>query len=129
MDPALRPGPAAVHPASPGGSPLYGAGFRVHCGQSRRPAPGGGEGAVELRILDDTMTYRNGHIMFTTGATGIAGGPPLGIHPNPNCPSCGKLMFHVVTVEHHIREFGDGWRSGYLCEDCRTVACTGTGWN
>ena len=38
-------------------------------------------------------------------------------------------MFHVVSVQHHIRGYGDGWRSLFVCEDCRLVTCNGTGWN
>jgi hypothetical protein len=38
-------------------------------------------------------------------------------------------MFHVATVENHIREYGDGWRSAYICDDCQIVSCTATGWN
>jgi hypothetical protein len=38
-------------------------------------------------------------------------------------------MFHAVTVSSMVRGHGDGPRSLYLCEDCRTVAVTATGWN
>jgi hypothetical protein len=38
-------------------------------------------------------------------------------------------MFHVTTVENHVREYGDGWRSLFICEDCLTIACNATGWN
>jgi hypothetical protein len=37
-------------------------------------------------------------------------------------------MFHVVTVENHVRDYGDGWRSLFVCEDCHTVASNATGW-
>ena len=36
---------------------------------------------------------------------------------------------HLATVEHHVREYGDGFRSLFLCEDCRMAACNATGWN
>jgi len=90
----------------------------------------GGEIAqAELRLYDDELVYSNGHILMTPGVVGTTGGPPLGLYPNPCCPSCGRLMLHVATVEHLVREYGDGFRSLYLCEDCHTAACNATGWN
>jgi hypothetical protein len=91
--------------------------------------PGRGLGAVDLRPYGADLVYCNGHIQLTPGVVGTAGGPPLGVYANPSCQSCGRLMFHVVTVENHVREYGDGWRSLFVCEDCHTVACNGTGWN
>ena len=38
-------------------------------------------------------------------------------------------MFHVATLPMHIREYGHGWRTLSLCEDCGRVACTATSWN
>ncbi len=86
-------------------------------------------GHAELRPYDGELTYSNAHIMCTEGVVGTVGGPPTGLVPNPNCPECGLLMFHVLSVEHDIRPYGDGFRSLYVCETCETVACTGTGWN
>ncbi|OLT18500.1 hypothetical protein BJF79_17275 [Actinomadura sp. CNU-125] len=91
--------------------------------------PGRGVGAVELKPYDADLVYSNGHVQGTPGVVGVAGGPPLGVYANPSCRSCGRLMFHVTTVENHVREYGDGWRSLFICEDCRTVACNATGWN
>ncbi|MDW5326939.1 hypothetical protein [Plantactinospora sp. KLBMP9567] len=90
---------------------------------------GFGLGAVELRPYDADLVYCNGHIQLTPGVVGTAGGPPIGLYANPSCPSCGRLMFHVVSVENRIREYGDGWRSLFICEDCHTVSCNATGWN
>jgi hypothetical protein len=91
--------------------------------------PDFGVGRVVLRPYGPDLVYSNGHIISTPGVAGTAGGPPIGLYPNPACPSCEKLMFHVVTVENYIREHGDGFRSLYLCEDCEKVAVTATGWN
>ncbi|MGN9919155.1 hypothetical protein [Micromonospora palomenae] len=91
--------------------------------------PGFGLGSVELRPYDTDLVYRNGHVQLTPGVVGTAGGPPTGLYANPSCPSCGQLMFHVVSVENRIREYGDGWRSLFICEDCQTVSCNATGWN
>jgi len=88
-----------------------------------------GMGAVALRPYDDDLVYTNGHILSTPGVFGTAGGPPLGLYPNPHCRSCHRLMFHVVTVENYIREYGHGWRSLYLCEECQITTCTATNWN
>jgi hypothetical protein len=90
---------------------------------------GGRLGAVDLRPYDADLVYCNAHIMLTPGVVGTAGGPPIGIYDNPSCRSCGRLMFHVVSVQHHVRDYGDGWRSLYVCEDCHLVACNATGWN
>lgn len=90
---------------------------------------GGGYGAVDLRPYDADLAYCNGHIRLTPDVVGTAGGPPLGIYANPHCRSCGRLQFHVVSVEHHVRDCGDGWRSLFLCAECRLVTCNGTGWN
>jgi hypothetical protein len=90
---------------------------------------GGGIGAAELRPYDADLVYCNGHIQLTPGVVGTAGGPSIEIYANPSCPSCGRLMFHVASVENHIREYGDGWHSIFICEDCRMVSCNATGWN
>lgn len=86
-------------------------------------------GWVELRPYDADLEYRNGHIELTPGVVGTAGGPPFGIYASPTCDSCGQLMFHVVSVEHHVRAYGDGRRSLYICEVCQSVTCNATGWN
>lgn len=88
-----------------------------------------GIGAVTLQPYDDELVYTNGHILSTPGVFGTAGGPPPGLYPNPRCRSCQRLMFHVVTVENYIREYGHGLRSLYLCEGCRITTCTATNSN
>jgi hypothetical protein len=91
--------------------------------------PDFGRGRVLLRPYGPDLVYSNGHVHTTPGLVGTAGGPPIGLYPNPSCPSCKRLMFHAVTVSSMVREHGDGPRSLYLCEDCQTVAMTATGWN
>jgi hypothetical protein len=91
--------------------------------------PGRGVGAVHLKPYDADLVYCNGHTHLTPDLVGTAGGPPIGVYANPSCPSCGRLMFHVATVENHVREYGDGWRGVFVCEDCHTVASNATGWN
>jgi hypothetical protein len=87
-------------------------------------------GYVELLPYDDKLTYCNAHTMCTHGVDGILGGPPRGLYPNPKCPCCQRLMFHLATVESVIREYGDdGWRILFLCEDCQMAACQATAWN
>ncbi|WP_344140609.1 hypothetical protein [Luedemannella flava] len=88
-----------------------------------------GLGLVILRPYDDSLTYSNGHVLSTPGVVGTAGGPAIGLYPNPHCRSCDRLMFHVVTVENYIREYGHGWRTLYICEDCHVTTCTATNWN
>lgn len=86
-------------------------------------------GMALLRPHDADLVYSNGHILSAPGVFGTAGGPPIGLYPNPHCRSCDGLMFHVVTVENYLREYGHGWRSLYLCEQCRLTTCTATNWN
>jgi hypothetical protein len=85
--------------------------------------------AVVLRPYDDDLVYINGHVLSTPNVFGVAGGPAIGLYPNPHCRSCDRLMFHVTTVQNYVREYGHGWRSLYLCEDCRLTTCTATNWN
>jgi hypothetical protein len=97
-------------------------------------AHGGGLGVVELRPYDSHLVFDNSYGLLTPDVAdaafvGHAGGPPIGIYPNPSCPRCARLMFHVVSVEHHIRDYGDGWRSLFICEDCHLVTCNATNWN
>lgn len=89
----------------------------------------GDKGRLELRPYDGSLVYCNGHIHLTEAVVGTFGGPPIGLYPPPRCPSCTRLMFHVMSVVHHVREYGDGFRSVYYCEDCSRAACTATGWN
>lgn len=86
-------------------------------------------GAVVLRPYDDTLVYSNSHIHSTPNVFGTVGGPPIGVYSNPSCRSCGLLMFHVATVTNHIRDYGDGFCSLYICEDCHVTACTAPHWN
>jgi hypothetical protein len=88
-----------------------------------------GMGAVALRPYDADLVYANGHVLSTPGVVGTAGGPALGLYPNPHCRTCDRLMFHVATVQNNIREYGDGWRSLYVCAECRLTTCTATPWN
>jgi hypothetical protein len=89
----------------------------------------GDEGQLELRPYDADLVYCNGHILLTEAVVGTVGGPPIGLYPNPRCPTCARMMFHVMSVQHHVREYGDGFRSIYYCEDCSRAACTATNWN
>ncbi|SDS64147.1 hypothetical protein [Actinoplanes derwentensis] len=91
--------------------------------------PSFGLGRVVLRPYGPDLVFSNGHIHSTPGVVGVAGGPPIGLYPNPACPSCKRLMFHVATVTSLVREHGDGFRSLYLCEDCETAAVTATSYN
>ncbi|MFC4044399.1 hypothetical protein ACFO1B_38810 [Dactylosporangium siamense] len=93
------------------------------------PDVSGMTAAVVLRPYDDELVYANGHVLSTPDVFGVAGGPAIGLYPNPHCRSCDRLMFHVTTVKHTIREHGHGWRSLCLCEDCRITTCTATNWN
>jgi hypothetical protein len=86
-------------------------------------------GELVLLPFDDRLVYSNGHVELTAGVEGTVGGPPIGLYSNPVCPSCGKLMFHVATMTDGVREYGDGFRSLFVCEDCRHAACHATSWN
>lgn len=88
-----------------------------------------GRGQLVLLPFDDRLVYSNGHVELTPGVKGTVGGPPIGLYPNPNCPSCRKLMFHIATLTDGVRQYGDGFRSLFVCEDCARVACHATGWN
>jgi len=89
----------------------------------------GDKGQLELRPYDADLVYCNGHILLTDAVVGTLGGPPIGLYPNPRCPTCARMMFHAMSVEHHVRQYGDGFRSIYYCEDCSRAACTATNWN
>ena len=58
-----------------------------------------------------------------------AGGTSLGVGRIPHCRSCGVLMFHLASLEHHVRDYGDGWRGLFVCAECELVTCNATGWN
>jgi hypothetical protein len=88
-----------------------------------------GHGQLVLLPFDDELIYCNGHVELTPGVHGTVGGPPIGLYPNPFCPSCGKLMFHIATMEDGVRSYGDGFRSLFVCEECEQVASHGVGWN
>lgn len=90
------------------------------------PPPSAG---LVLRRYDSDLTYRNGHILMTPGAHGTAGGPPVGLYPNPVCRECGVLMFHGASIASTVREYGEGFVSVFYCERCTRVAVTGTNWN
>jgi hypothetical protein len=90
---------------------------------------GGNYGAVYLRPYDADLVYCNGHIQLTPDVVGTAGGSPLGVGRAPHCPTCTRLMFHVASVTHHVRDYGDGWRGLFVCEDCQLVTCNANGWN
>lgn len=84
---------------------------------------------ASLHRYDADLVYRNGHVHLTPNVVGDAGGPPIGLYPNPVCRGCGVLMFHIATVLSRIREYGEGFRSAFICEHCVRVAVTGTNWN
>jgi hypothetical protein len=84
-------------------------------------------GELLLLPYDDRLVYRNGHTQLTKGVHGDVGGPPLGLDENPCCPICEKLMFHVCTVASTLREYGDGFRSAFFCEDCMQIASQAMG--
>jgi hypothetical protein len=86
-------------------------------------------GEILLLPYDDQLVYSNGHTQSTKGVHGNVGGPPLGLDENPCCPVCEKLMFHVCTVAATLREYGDGFRSAFFCEDCMQTASQAMGWN
>ena len=88
-----------------------------------------GLGTAELVLYDDSLIFLNAHVLQTEGVVGDLGGPPIGLYPNPKCPLCHTLMFHILTVESGIREYGDGMRSLFVCEACAVAACTATNWN
>lgn len=88
-----------------------------------------GPAQLDLVPYDEHLVYCNGHIHLTDGVVGTAGGPPIGLDPPPVCPGCERLMFHVMSVEHHVRSYGDGFRGLFLCETCRLTACQATCWN
>ena len=88
-----------------------------------------GRGELLLLPYDDQLVYRNGHTQLTEGVYGDVGGPPLGLDENPCCPLCKKLMFHVCTVGATLREYDDGFRSLFFCEECMQIASQGMGWN
>jgi hypothetical protein len=85
--------------------------------------------AVELAAFDDALTYANQHPLLTPNVIGVVGGPPMGLAPAPSCASCGRVMFHIGWTDTHSREYGDGFRSLFICEDCRTSATLATLWN
>jgi hypothetical protein len=86
-------------------------------------------GYLTLLPYDDQLVYCNGHTEHTPGVVGDVGGPPIGLYPNPRCPTCSTLMFHVATVTKDVREYGDGFRSLFVCEDCDLTASHATMWN
>lgn len=90
---------------------------------------GFGIGHLELLPYDDRLIYANCHVELTPGVVGDVGGPPIGLYPNPRCLSCQRLMFHMSTMTSNVREYGEGFRSLYLCETCGLVASHATSWN
>ncbi len=88
-----------------------------------------GQGQIVLAPYDDQLVYCNSNIHLTPEVVGDVGGPPIGLYPNPTCPTCNKLMFHIATMTCDVREYGDGFRSLFICEDCDIVASHATGWN
>lgn len=88
-----------------------------------------GRGRLLLLPYDDRLIYCNSHVQLTPDVVGDVGGPPVGLYPNPHCPSCGILLFHVCTMTQDVREYGDGFRSLYLCETCGLVASHAMPWN
>jgi hypothetical protein len=85
-----------------------------------------GKGRLLLVPYDDRLIYCNCHVYLTPDVVGDVGGPPIGLYPNPRCPSCSRLMYHASTMTSDVREYGQGFRSLYLCEDCGLVASHAT---
>lgn len=94
--------------------------------EAKAPQPAG---AAELVPFDDRLIYANMHIEMTPGFVGVIGGPPMGLAPSPLCVRCGRLMFHIGWTGHTPRAYGDGFRSLFICEDCRISATLATLWN
>lgn len=86
-------------------------------------------GYARLLPFDDQLTYCNGHVYLTDRVVGQIGGPPRGLYEAPKCFQCELVMFHILTVESTIREYGNGWRTLFTCDYCNIAACQGTGWN
>ena len=84
--------------------------------------------AVTLLPFDDRLVYANQHVVMTPGVVGVMGGPPMGLAPTPDCVQCGRLMFHVAWADQGSA-YGDGFRSLFICEDCRISATLATLWN
>jgi hypothetical protein len=87
------------------------------------------EAAVAMIPFDDELVYANQHPLATPNVIGIVGGPPMGLAAAPLCPDCGRLMFHLGYTGTQVREYGDGFRSLFICETCRTSATVATLWN
>ena len=85
--------------------------------------------AVELAAFDDALTYANQHPLLTPNVIGVLGGPPMGLAPAPSCSFCGRVMFHIGWTDTQTREYGEGFRSLFICEDCQTSATLATLWN
>ena len=87
-------------------------------------------GGLELRPYGDEHVYCNTHVFTSEGVVGVLGGPPaFGPIAPPTCFRCQRLMFHVLTVTHHVRSYGDGFRRLFSCEECRALATQATLWN
>lgn len=85
--------------------------------------------ALELLPFDDKLTYGNQHPMLTRSVIGTLGGPPMGLAPAPICLRCHRLMWHVGVVDTSAREYGGGFRSLFICENCRISATLATLYN
>jgi hypothetical protein len=85
--------------------------------------------AAGLLPFDDRLAYTNQHPHATPGVIGVLGGPAMGLAFAPVCPGCGRLMFHAGYTEARPREYGDGFRSLFLCERCVISATLATVWN
>lgn len=86
-------------------------------------------GALDLLPFDDRLTYANQHVEMTLDVVGVIGGPPIGLCSSPMCVQCGRVMFHVAWTSQGVRGYGDGFRSLFICEDCRISATLATLWN
>lgn len=101
--------------------------YDTHMLEIEADAPIGFE--IEVRPYDRDLIVRNLHIQMTPRVLGTAGGPPIGLYPNPVCDHCSVLMFHGATTDTSVQDYGDGFRSVFYCSDCARVAVTGTNWN
>lgn len=66
----------------------------------------GSLGAVGLRPYGDDLVYSNGHILSTPGVFGAAGGPAIGLYPNPHCRSCDQDARSSATRAQRLRRAG-----------------------
>jgi hypothetical protein len=65
---------------------------------------------------------------LTPNVIGVVGGPPMDMAQAPVCPDCRRPTFLVGWIETAVRPYGDGFRSSFICEDCRISTTLATTW-